>query len=1289
MAIKKTDIIEDDAIDSIAQDLDAATTKLEKFDGWIVKIAGNISKSLNPILEKTSKAIREINEAEVKAERLLNMKLSNEKKLIDIEAAKERQRAAALRTQIVYRKEEERLAKIADKRKKQLKDENSAYRKLAAETRKLKNESKELAAQMLQLEKQGKRGTLRYKALEHQYRRTTKEVQRADKAIKRIDANAGDFFRNVGNYPQKLQKLNSVLAKFGVSLGLGAAFRSGITLLSEFDEKVADVAKTTNLTVEEARKLSQELLKIDTRTAIGNLQELASAAGRLGIEGTQNIIDFTTAADKVFVALGDDLEGTAEEIATSLGKISGLFGLEDEFGTGGGIERVGSAFNELSANGKASAGAIQNFTNRMAGLAEVLELSDVTALGALFDESGQSMEVASSTLIKLLPEMSKRFEDFAETANMTPEAFKAMAESSPIDALKAVAVGARSNEKGLFQLTETLEGYGVESARASGIVSTLTNNVERLTELQDISTEAMEKNTSVTDEFNKKNATLAATYDNMVNRIKAYILGSEGATRVSEGLKTALNFLAENISTIISVVGRAIRAFIAFKAAMKLMALADRARDFKKLGASMGGFSSAMGKATELVGKFGKALAGIGFAIAIDLALEFASSLWDVYEASNAANRAEEERAQAAELRAASAEAGLRKATDIEKKINKELQATRNRMDADFASGKIKNQQEYNDLLKQELELVLEGTEQEARQLMSQTLYSQQKDAEADALQKIADLNEKIKKAGPSTLFASKDEEELVRQESRLGRAQAEIARVDAFIDSVKEYRGEIKQEIATIGISTSAEKRNAREKRESAKATRDRTTALKEQNGYISKQVELLDKLDELRRDMRVESVQSDIDALASQLENVARETGDLDVDELEKLVDKKFAIEVEGIEARKEAAIAAVESEYAQAAIAARKALQDNRTELLAQEKLTAEEREAIEKDYQTKLAELESGELKRQNDLNLEILVIRGEARNADIEAEKSKNDELNTLNDQLIEAQIEGAQQRNAEIAAAAAADAETYRELFEMWQSFQQSLTDTLTSQIDDRIALYKREADAAKQQQDYLEALAANGNINAQQSIAEAIELQREAQAEQIRLERLKQNIEMASAGIKTFNAAIESGDSPAEALATTITTTQVLAGLLKNIPFFEAGTDNAPEGWAVVDEKGAEIVTDKSGRVKDMGTGSGPRFKYLNAGDKVHTAQASSAIVQGAAALTNYSALNSGKDSAGSSYDLMQLTAIMQGIRDDIPRLQTSHSTDFQGIAAGMAQISATTNTGGDKRTERYTIRP
>lgn len=66
-----------------------------------------------------------------------------------------------------------------------------------------------------------------------------------------------------------------------------------------------------------------------------------------------------------------------------------------------------------------------------------------------------------------------------------------------------------------------------------------------------------------------------------------------------------------------------------------------------------------------------------------------------------------------------------------------------------------------------------------------------------------------------------------------------------------------------------------------------------------------------------------------------------------------------------------------------------------------------------------------------------------------------------------------------------------------------------------------------------------------------------------------------------------------------------VQAGIVAStpIPEFWTGTDNAPEGLALTQERGAEMITDKNGRIKTLGNSKGSQLTYLNKGDKVYNA--------------------------------------------------------------------------------------
>lgn len=99
------------------------------------------------------------------------------------------------------------------------------------------------------------------------------------------------------------------------------------------------------------------------------------------------------------------------------------------------------------------------------------------------------------------------------------------------------------------------------------------------------------------------------------------------------------------------------------------------------------------------------------------------------------------------------------------------------------------------------------------------------------------------------------------------------------------------------------------------------------------------------------------------------------------------------------------------------------------------------------------------------------------------------------------------------------------------------------------------------------------------------------------------------------FNIAINTAQAIVGALATlpspAAVPTSIAVGIIgaaqialvasQQIPQFWKGTDNAPEGLAWTQEKGAEVITDKKGNVKTLGNNKGAQLTYLEQGDKVY----------------------------------------------------------------------------------------
>ena len=53
-----------------------------------------------------------------------------------------------------------------------------------------------------------------------------------------------------------------------------------------------------------------------------------------------------------------------------------------------------------------------------------------------------------------------------------------------------------------------------------------------------------------------------------------------------------------------------------------------------------------------------------------------------------------------------------------------------------------------------------------------------------------------------------------------------------------------------------------------------------------------------------------------------------------------------------------------------------------------------------------------------------------------------------------------------------------------------------------------------------------------------------------------------------------------------------------------------------------------------------------------------------------------------------MRLNETMEAMRGDMSKLQTQINVDWQGFASGVARLNVHTNKGGDRITERYTVR-
>ena len=128
---------------------------------------------------------------------------------------------------------------------------------------------------------------------------------------------------------------------------------------------------------------------------------------------------------------------------------------------------------------------------------------------------------------------------------------------------------------------------------------------------------------------------------------------------------------------------------------------------------------------------------------------------------------------------------------------------------------------------------------------------------------------------------------------------------------------------------------------------------------------------------------------------------------------------------------------------------------------------------------------------------------------------------------------------------------------EIWknnQDFAQKTTDFLKKQSDERIKQIDKEIAAAEKQADYYRELAANGNINAQQSLAEQERIIAESNRRKEREQKRQQRMELANTIYQTY--AGHAAKDPDTALMKTIKDASLLQAFISTLPMFYEGTE-------------------------------------------------------------------------------------------------------------------------------------
>lgn len=351
-------------------------------------------------------------------------------------------------------------------------------------------------------------GTKAFDELAEKSRRLKKQIAEVNDQLKAPEQRKG----LVRGFIDGLNKnWGAIVQGWAALTGLTQTVRMCSDAYASMEDVMANTRKYTGQTDEQVRELNEDFKKMDTRSSREQLNELAGAAGRLGITSKEGIEEFVDAADKISVALGDDL---GDKAVDQIGKLTMAFGEDKRMGLRGAMLATGSAVNELAQNSSAQANYLVEFTARVAGIGKQFGLTQtqIMGFGAVLDENMQKDEMAATAFSQLLTKMTTNTKKFANIAGIEVGKFSKMLKE---DANGAVLTLLESlKKKGDFQvLAKMFQEMGLDGTRATGVLTTLADKIDLVKKRQQLANDAYRQGKSVIDEFDVQNSTVQANLD--------------------------------------------------------------------------------------------------------------------------------------------------------------------------------------------------------------------------------------------------------------------------------------------------------------------------------------------------------------------------------------------------------------------------------------------------------------------------------------------------------------------------------------------------------------------------------------------------------------------------------------------------------------------------------------------------------------------------------------------------------------------------------------------------------
>lgn len=348
-----------------------------------------------------------------------------------------------------------------------------------------------------------------------------------------------DSIRNVGSTMRSVGSASMLYMTMPAVAGMGTAIKSSI----DWEQALAGVAKTTNMSGNELNKMGNEITKMSNTMpfAATEIAGVAEAAGQLGIK-KQDITSFT----RTMMNLGVATNLTADEAATEFARFANAANMPIKD-----VDRLGSTVVALGNSTATTEKEIVEMAQRLAGAGaqagfssnEIMSVSAaMSSVGIEAEAGGTAMTQIWNKMTKAVAEGGDTLDSFAKTAGVSGKEFAQIWENNPSKALSMFVKGLGETEGGAKGVLKALDDVGIKGIREADTIRRMANNHQVLDKALKTGSEGWKENSALTNEANIRYETMGSKLKMLKNTFINF------ARTIGDAVAPIVSFLADKLT---------------------------------------------------------------------------------------------------------------------------------------------------------------------------------------------------------------------------------------------------------------------------------------------------------------------------------------------------------------------------------------------------------------------------------------------------------------------------------------------------------------------------------------------------------------------------------------------------------------------------------------------------------------------------------------------------------------------------------------------------------------------